>query len=152
MRVARGGPDHVLGQEVLVDEGHGALRVREGWHAADGEAAALADEGGVGLFDAPPEQVGHAPLVDAVGAAGQDEDGLSRGAPEEQGLHYLRLAAPEGPRGVPRAARRLGELDERRLDALLLQRLADPPDGGSIQERQGLLPPSVIEGILPPSG
>src|ERR671912_1628166 len=127
VRVPGGGPDLALQQQILVHERLGPLGVPHGRHRADGEAGLLAHVGGIGHLDRLGEEAGDLVRVDAIGAAGEDEHGLTRlPTPEDERLDDLDYPDAEGVRGFGRAARGPLELHDLRLEAPLLERFPNP--------------------------
>ena len=68
-------PDALPLQQMLVDQRREWRRMRQRRHSADGKAGVRADEVRIRLAERLADEGGDARFVDAVGSAGDDEQG-----------------------------------------------------------------------------
>ncbi len=128
MRGTGGCPDLGVLKQILIEESLQRLRMADGRDAADDKAGLLPDEISIGLGYGLADQSGELAFVDAVRAAGNDQDGSAAvRAAEHEGLGDLPDAAPDRLSGLSRRPGGPGELDDLQLDPQALQSLLDAP-------------------------
>lgn len=122
VRGAGGSPNHIILEQVLIDEsGHG-LQMTHGRHAADGKAGALTHEIGVSLGDRLGEQPPDFLLIHPVGTADKNQDwAVGLASTEDEGFDDLPDLAADRPGSIYSGTGRGGQLDDLQRDAFLLQ-------------------------------
>src|SRR5207244_6324898 len=116
-------------EKIFVDQDRERLGVRDRRDATDREPRPLPDEFGVGSTDRLRDQHRDLALVDAIGAARDDQHrALALLSAEHQRFRDLIHAAPQRARGLGRGARRLLEDDHRVAATRGGERLLDAPD------------------------